>query len=302
MQKRKRFGEILIEAKVVSEATLVQALEQQRTSKRRLGKVLEEMGVVTERDIAAALARQFGFKTVSNLAKASFSEELLALTDSDYAMNKLVFPLKIDGKSLYLAMVNPLDIEAIDNFSFNTGLRVIPCVTTPTEIHTAVKRHYFNILHQVELSARSPEVVLEMPKQMPSGLDFGRTILVVDDQDVDRAVMVAALKDGGYRLLEASNGVDGLRLAIQHRPSLIVSDIVMARMDGYDLLRTLQANPQTAHIPVIGISSRASIEEEARLLDMGCSDFLAKPVNPLRLLARVKNVLRLISGSVSAGS
>lgn len=295
-QRRKRFGEILVEARVVSEAMLEQALAQQRVSKQRLGKVLEEMGVVTERDIAAALARQFGFKTVSNIAKASFSEELLALTDSDNAMSKLLFPLKIDGKSLYLAMVNPLDIEAIDNLSFKTGLRIIPCVTTPTEIHAAVKRHYFNILQQVELSDKRPEVILEAPRPVPGGVADGRIVLVVDDQDTDRAAMAAALKGGGYHLLEATNGVDGLKLAIQHRPSLIVSDIVMSRMDGYDLLRTLQANPQTAHIPVIGVSSRATIEDEARLLDMGCSDFLAKPVNPVRLLARVKNVLRLISG------
>ena len=94
MAKRKRFGEILIEAKVLDEHQLERALEKQKGTGRRLGQVLEEMGVVTERDIAAAVARQFGFKTVSNIAKAKFSQELLALFDSDMALNRLLFPLK----------------------------------------------------------------------------------------------------------------------------------------------------------------------------------------------------------------
>ena len=293
MQRRKRFGEILVEARVISEGTLARALENQRTSKQRLGKVLEEMGVVTERDIAAALARQFGCKTVADIAKATFSEELLALIDSDAAMTKMVFPLKIDGKTLYLAMVNPLDMETIDNLSFKTGFNIVPCVTTPTEIHRAVKRHYFNIFHQIELAAHEPGVVLELPPEVRPSQQTEWTILVVDDQDLDRTAMVAALQNGGYRLLEAANGMDGLKLAMQHNPHLIVSDMVMPRMDGYDLFRMLQANPQSAHIPVIAVSARSGVEEEAQLLDMGCCDFIAKPVNPLRLLARVKNALRL---------
>lgn len=70
--RRKRFGEILVEAKVLSEEILSRALERQRGTGRRLGQVLEDMGVVTEKDIAAALARQFGFKTVANIARATF--------------------------------------------------------------------------------------------------------------------------------------------------------------------------------------------------------------------------------------
>jgi len=140
-------------------------------------------------------------------------------------------------------------------------------------------------------------VVLEIPSEVRPSQHTGWTILVVDDQDLDRAAMVATLKNGGYRLLEAANGVDALKLAMQHNPHLIVSDMIMPRMDGYDLFRTLQANPQTAHIPVIALSARSSVEEEAQLLDMGCCDFIPKPFNPVRLLARVKNALRLTCGA-----
>jgi hypothetical protein len=104
MAKHMRFGEILVETKVLTESQLERALEKQKGTGRRLGQILEEMGVVTERDIATTLARQFGFKTVSNIALASFSKELLDLFDGETAMNKMLFPLKLEGTSLFLAL------------------------------------------------------------------------------------------------------------------------------------------------------------------------------------------------------
>jgi CheY-like chemotaxis protein len=279
MQQRKRFGEILVEAKVLSEDLLGRALERQRGTGRRLGQVLEDMGVVTEKDIAAALARQFGFKTVANIARASFSAELLAMIGAEAAMTKLIFPLKLEGSSLYLAMVNPLDIEVIDNLSFKSGVRIIPCVTTPTEIQAAVNQHYYKkVVNQAQEA------------------DVWWTILVVDDQELVRSAIVAALKREGYNLLEAENGADGVKVTVQQKPHLIISDTVMPRMDGYEMFRALKGNPQTRHIPIIALSSKSTAEEEAKLLDMGYHDFVAKPINPVRLVARVKHALKLIYG------
>lgn len=279
MQRRKRFGEILVEANVISQEALDRALERQQVTKRRLGQVLEDMGVVTERDIAAGLARQFGFKTVSNIARASFPPELLALLGPEAAMSKLVFPLKSEAGKLYLAMVNPLDMDLIDSLSFKTKLSVVPCVTTPTEIQAAVNRHYY-------------KKVIDQAREH----DVWWTILLVDDQEVVRAAAAAALKREGYTLLEAENGAEGIRLAVQKRPHLIISDTVMPRMDGYEMFRTLKSNQQTGHLPIIALSSKSSAEEEAKLLDMGFFDFIGKPINPVRLVARVKRALHLIYG------
>ena len=279
MAKRKRFGEILVDAKVVDENQLVRALEKQKGTGRRLGQVLEEMGVVTERDIAAALARQFGFKTVANISRATFSKELLSHFDGDTAMKRLLFPLKQEGTSLFLAMVNPLDIETIDNLSFKSGLRVIPCVTTPTEIQAAVNRHYYKIVEQTH----EP--------------DTWWTVLVVDDQDLVRSAAMAALKREGYDLLEASNGADGLKVALQKKPHLIIADTVMPRMDGYEMFRAIQGNLSIKHIPVNALSSKSTAEEESKLLEMGYFDFIAKPINPVRLVARVRHALRIIYGT-----
>ena len=280
MAKRKRLGEILLEAKVVDEGQLQAALQRHWSTGRRLGDILKDMGMVTERDIAVALARQFGIKTVSNIAKASFSAELLALFDGETAIDKMLFPLKIENKTLYLAMVNPLDMETIDNLSFKLGMRVVPCVTTPTEIQSAVNSHYFNIV--VEQS---------------HGSDVWWTVLVVEDQNLVRSAIVAALKEEGYNLLEASNGADGLKMAIEEKPHLILADTVMPQMSGNEMYQAIQGNLTIKHIPVIALSSKASPEEEAKLLEMGYFDLIAKPVNPVRLVARTKHALRIIYGN-----
>lgn len=279
MAKRKRFGEILIEAGILNEATLQKALDRQQGSGKRLGEVLEEMGIVAEKDIAAALARQFGFKTVAGIAKFTFPEAVLKLVESENALKGLVFPLKVEDRILYLAMVNPLDMETIDNISFRTGLRIVPCVTTAKEIQEGVSKHYMK----------------EVPAAEVKKTEWW-TVLVVDDQDLVRSAIMAALKRSGYDILEATNGAEGLKVALQTPPHLIVADTVMPRMDGYEMFRALQSNPNTRAIPVIALSSKSAPEEEAKLLDMGYFDFIPKPINPVRLTARVKRALRVVYG------
>lgn len=279
MVRHKRLGEILLESNVLDENQLQQALERHWETGRRLGEVLKDMGMVTERDIAVAVARQFGFKTVSNIAKATFSDELLALFDGDKAIDKMLFPLKIEDKTLYLAMVNPLDMETIDNLSFKTGLRVVPCVTTPTEIQVAVNRHYFNFDGQA------------------NGPGVWWTVLVVDDQNLVRSEIMAALKREGYSLLEASNGADGIKVALEEKPHLIIADTVMPGTSDHEMYRAIQSNLNIKHIPVIALSSKSSPDEEAKLLEMGYFDLIVKPVNPVRLVARTKHAIRIIYGN-----
>ncbi len=276
MTRKKRFGEVLVEAGIVSEETLKTALEKQRGTGKRLGMVLEEMGLVSQRDVAGVLARQFGFKTVSNIAGHSFSEELLALVESDQAINSLIFPLKVVNKTLYLAMVNPLAEEVLENVVFRTGLQVVPLVTTPAEIEKAVNRHYL--------------------KEQEEGESDQCTVLVVEDGELVRAATVASLRKMGFGILEATNGEEGLQTALEHKPHLILTDMLMPRMDGHEMFLALQGDERTRRIPVLALSGLASAEEEARLLELGFFDFIPKPVNPVRLVARVRRTLRFVYG------
>lgn len=122
------------------------------------------------------------------------------------------------------------------------------------------------------------------------------TILVVDDQEMVRAAIRAALEREGYQVLEASNGAEGLKEALNQLPHLVLTDTIMPRLTGDEMFRNLQANARSRKIPVIGLSSKSAPEEEARVLNLGYFDFIAKPINAVRLKARVRRALRLVYG------
>jgi CheY-like chemotaxis protein len=276
MQRRKRFGEILVDARVLNEAALGKALERQKATGKRLGEVLEEMGIISDRDVVLILSRQFNCKTVSNISKHPFSEEVLGLIDCDTALEKGIFPLKVEGKSLYLAITNPLDLETLDTVSFQTGLRVIPYLTTPAEVQEAIRKHYIKVSKAEE----------------PVDL----TVMVVDDQELWRAAFQNLLKKEGLRSIEFPSCSEAAKAVLKERPHLVLVDTNMTGMTGVELFRILQSNAATREIPVIALSAKSSPEEEARLLEMGFFDFVSKPANLARLVARVKRALKIVYG------
>ena len=116
-------------------------------------------------------------------------------------------------------------------------------------------------------------------------------ILVVDDRPVNREFLLTLLGYGGHRLLEASNGADALRLAAAERPDLVISDLAMPYMDGYEFIRLLRSDPEIS--TRIIVLSAAHLEPEARALTRACgvSHYLTKPVEPMELLKVVDLVL-----------
>ncbi len=274
---RKKFGEILIEAGVLNETTVRVALEKQKGSGKRLGQILEEMGRITEKDLTVTLAHQFGLKAVKNLAKHSYAKELLDLIDGETALKSYVFPLKRTNNVLYVAIANPLDITTLDDLRFRTGLRVTPHLSTPSEIQAAIQAHYF-------------------PGEIKT-FSAGCKILIADDQEFFRVAIKAALDKEGYTTLLAGNGAEAVQMARQHAPDLILLDTVMPHMNGWDTFKALQHYENTRKIPVIALTSRASAEDEAMMLDFGYFDFIAKPFNPVRLMARVKRAYNTVYGA-----
>ena len=281
MAKRKKFGEVLVDEGVINEKTLQSALAQQTGTGKRLGQILEEQKVISERDIALVLARQFGLKTVKNIADHNFPDKILDLVDSEKALQKLIFPLKVEDRTLYLAMVNPLDMETLDTLSFGTGLRIVPYLTTTQEIHAAINKHYMKSI------------------QVPTEGKWWR-IMVVDHQLPTLVAAVSALSQEGFDVVQCGNAIEAVPMAVQAHPHLIITEANMPKISGTDLFNSLKKNPQTASIPVIALSGRATAKEEAQLLDMGFIDFIAKPINAIRLSARIKRVLKLLYEDLSA--
>jgi len=275
MESKKQLGTILVEAGIITNITLERALERQKGSGKRLGIVLEDMGVITEAELVDALARQFGFKTAKRFADFSFPQSTLCHVHEDMAVQKLIFPLKVQDGVLALAVTDPFDIECFDYLAKKTGMRILPVIAPRKEIQAAIKGHY--------LRGREEE-------------QSGRLkVLVVDDSTSVATIIGVALKKEGYHVMEAHDGVDGLKMAIAEKPDLIICDSVMPRMDGFAMMRALRANQVTEAVPAILLTSKASGEDEQKAFEAGFLDFIPKPVQPIRIITRVKHAFELIN-------
>jgi putative two-component system response regulator len=118
-------------------------------------------------------------------------------------------------------------------------------------------------------------------------------ILLVDDNTANLQVLRETLDGLGYKLLIAENGQSALEIVRKASPDLILLDIMMPDMDGYEVCRKLKAAASTRHIPVIFLTAMADAEDEARGLSLGAVDYITKPINPELVRARVRNHLEL---------
>ena len=118
------------------------------------------------------------------------------------------------------------------------------------------------------------------------------SILIVDDDPVVRSLMSATLTRDGFIVIEAEDGVEGCRLYDKHRPDLLLVDVLMPRMDGYQLCRELRGNPQSAYVPIVVATSLDDLPSIARAYDAGATDFVPKPINWLVLNHRIRYILR----------
>jgi len=119
------------------------------------------------------------------------------------------------------------------------------------------------------------------------------SILLVDDDATNLHVMHEILMGGGYHVLAAKNGKQALAIAAKAKPALILLDIMMPEMDGYEVCHRLKAAPETAGIPVIFVTALSSDADESKGLDIGAVDYITKPISPSILMARVRTHLAL---------
>jgi putative two-component system response regulator len=123
--------------------------------------------------------------------------------------------------------------------------------------------------------------------------ETGRSILMVDDNTTNLQVLREILEGLGYKLLAAKNGRSALSIARKARPSLVLLDIMMPEMDGYEVCRRLKADEETRRIPVIFLTALADAADETKGLRLGAVDYITKPLNPELVRARVRNQMEL---------
>ena len=121
---------------------------------------------------------------------------------------------------------------------------------------------------------------------------MSKLILVVEDQEDNRRIMRDLLSSVGYEVIEAVTGEEGVAAAETHRPDLILMDIQLPGLDGYEATRQIKANPDLEHIPIIVVTSYALSGDDVKAFEAGCNDYVSKPFSPRELLAKIREYLQ----------
>jgi CheY-like chemotaxis protein len=119
------------------------------------------------------------------------------------------------------------------------------------------------------------------------------TVLVVDDNLQNLELLQVYLEDVDCRTIPAHNGIEALEIVRKEPPDLILLDVMMPKMSGFEVCRRIKNDPKTSDIPVIMVTALNEFRDIERGIDSGTDDFLSKPVNKLELLTRVKTMLKL---------
>ena len=118
-----------------------------------------------------------------------------------------------------------------------------------------------------------------------------RRILAVDDEPHILKLVAFSLRAGGFEVLEASDGASAIEIARAQQPDLILMDVMMPALNGYDACRLLKADADTAHIPVVMLTAKTQAAEQKTGLECGALDYICKPFAPKDLVAQVESFL-----------
>ena len=118
-----------------------------------------------------------------------------------------------------------------------------------------------------------------------------KRILVIEDTEDNRQIIRDLLTSFDYELIEATDGAEGVALAQSEVPDLILMDIQLPVMDGYEATRQIRAIPDLAKVPIIAVTSYALSGDEAKTREAGCDGYIAKPFSPRQLLAKIRQLL-----------
>ena len=119
-----------------------------------------------------------------------------------------------------------------------------------------------------------------------------RILMIEDDPDIALSLRLKLERDGGFEVRTAEDGAAGLRMAVDRPPDLVLLDVNLPEMDGFEVCRQLRSDPATAQIPVIMLTARIDESDRVAGLDLGADDYITKPFSPKEALARIRAVLR----------
>lgn len=131
---------------------------------------------------------------------------------------------------------------------------------------------------------------------------MGRTILVIEDNEQNLYLVTFLLKTHGHRVVPARNGEEGIALADEVHPELILLDIQLPGLDGYAVAQALRGNPALDGVPVVAVTSYAMLGDRERVMGAGCNGYIEKPINPDTFLEDVEQFLSPNTGQETEGT
>ncbi len=270
---RRRLGEIFVDKEILSSLTVERLVAYARKKGKRFGTVLEELELVTPDELAEALALQHNMRFLGNFHRHRFSAELLGMVPPKVAMANLIFPLKMQDSRLAIATSDPTQKDVLHVIEKEHGVTVVPYVSTRREIMTAIKLHYM--------------------KSAPAAAGDKKSVLVVDDDKAARSFISASLRRRGYHAVCASDGMEAFREIMSNRFDLVITDKELPKLNGYAVLDSLRTFPETEKVPVILMTSTATVDEEATALKRGFFDFIPKPLREATLTVKTERAIAM---------
>ncbi|GAB2612706.1 hypothetical protein GCM10027035_06370 [Emticicia sediminis] len=201
---------------------------------------------------------------------------------------------KYEGTGIGLALVKELVGVLKGKISVNSKKNVGTTFTVSLPIDMNTWKGF--IIETSETTVRKPDFESKSSEKVTNEqdvlLDNENILLIVDDNE-DIRQYLRSIFEKEYKIIEAVNGKDGIEKATAQVPDIIISDLMMPEMDGFEFCKILKADEKTSHIPIIMLTAKANIESRIEGLELGADDYLTKPFNSQEMQARVKNLLMI---------
>jgi len=245
--------------------------------------------------IAAAMRIQTADFTVRN-------PRSLRLVPEKLARRFNVFPLRESYRNIVLATADPHNFECEQMISFASGRRITFELAPPHLVTQAINTYY-----RADRSATVAEIERVVGVSAPAtssgsgARPAAPSVLVADDDPVERLLVTMALEKAGFSVTQVDDGTSALnQLREATSFALVLTDIHMKQMDGDELLRCIRMDPRLSELPVMVLTGSSEESREAEMIDAGADDYIRKPLDPARLIARVRATLRRTSVATAA--
>jgi two-component system cell cycle response regulator DivK len=135
------------------------------------------------------------------------------------------------------------------------------------------------------------EYIHHSPAETFRGENMSNRLLIIEDNEQNLYMMRFLLEKNGFTVMEARNGPDGIKKALEYRPGAILLDIQLPEMDGYTVTKELKNHPELADVPIIAVTSYAMVGDRERILAAGANGYIEKPINPDIFVSEIKQFL-----------